>query len=173
VTKPARFSHYSREPMSAVHSVAQVVQADFKPQGFWLSVDGPDDWNCWTKENNYGRDGFTYRYRVRLDLSRVLWLSRAEQLAAFTDEFQIPMSTVCGLPLVEDRPFLRQSMFIAWPRVAERYAGIIIAPYQWSCRLAVVWYYAWDCASGCVWDASAVTGLRLLRAKRARKERAR
>ena len=52
-------------------------------------------------------------------------------------------------------------MFIDWPKVAERYDGIIIAPYQWSRRLdGPMWYYGWDCASGCVWRARAVLELK-------------
>jgi hypothetical protein len=47
---------------------------------------------------------------------------------------------------------------IEWRKVAERFDGIIIAPYIWQRRLDLEssWYYSWDCASGCIWNASAV-----------------
>jgi hypothetical protein len=48
-------------------------------------------------------------------------------------------------------PIMR-SPGIDWGRVAEQYHGIVIAPYQWSLRLDLMWYYGWDCASGCIWD---------------------
>jgi len=53
---------------------------------------------------------------------------------------------------------------IAWSLVADEYQGIVIAPYVWSRRLCygANWYYSWDCASGCVWDASAVAGVSLM-----------
>lgn len=41
------------------------------------------------------------------------------------------------------------------------YAGIIITPYQWARRLELSWYYNWDCASGCIWDVSAILGVHL------------
>ena len=49
-------------------------------------------------------------------------------------------------------------MIIDWHAVAQAYAGIEIAPYCWSLRFEYefLWYYGWDCASGCVWELSAV-----------------
>lgn len=45
-----------------------------------------------------------------------------------------------------------------WIDVASRYSGIEIAPYQWKRRIhpSTFWYYTWDCASGCIWDLSAI-----------------
>ena len=53
---------------------------------------------------------------------------------------------------------------IRWQDVALDYQGILIAPYQWSLRLDkdFRWYYMWDCASGCIWDLSAIASLTLL-----------
>ncbi len=50
------------------------------------------------------------------------------------------------------------SKAVDWTRIASEYQGIIIAPYVWECRLndSCNWYYGWDCASGCIWDAAAV-----------------
>jgi hypothetical protein len=45
---------------------------------------------------------------------------------------------------------------IDWNKVAEEYQGIIIAPYRWEHRLDMMWYYGWDCASGCIWDSKAI-----------------
>ncbi len=47
---------------------------------------------------------------------------------------------------------------LEWDKVKDKYQGIIIAPYQWECRLALetCWYYGWDCASGCIWDLDCI-----------------
>jgi len=49
---------------------------------------------------------------------------------------------------------------INWPAVAEKYDGIIIAPYIWQRRLSDnpdhFWYYGWDCASGCIWNTEVI-----------------
>lgn len=38
------------------------------------------------------------------------------------------------------------------------------APYQWRRRneRGFSWYYGWDCASGCIWRASAIREIRLI-----------
>ena len=53
---------------------------------------------------------------------------------------------------------------IDWKKVKSKYQGIIIAPYQWSCRLNLDsnWYYGWDCASGCIWDLDCIKDFKLI-----------
>ena len=116
--------------------------AHFKPNGFWLSVG--DDWKRWCEENNFSLANLAYRHRVVLcPGANILRLSGPREIDRFTKEY--------------DRGLMR----IDWPLVARRYAGIIIAPYCWSrrCHFGTRWYYAWDCASGCIWDPSAVDSL--------------
>jgi len=56
-------------------------------------------------------------------------------------------------------------MRIDWEAVAKRYTGIEIEPYNWERRnsgpnnnysMSMLWYYGWDCASGCVWELDAL-----------------
>ena len=50
---------------------------------------------------------------------------------------------------------------IDWTAVGKNHDAIVIAPYIWERRLdGPMWYYGWDCASGCVWNATAVAELR-------------
>ena len=79
----------------------------------------------------------------------VLTIPTAFDLDLFTEEYI-------------ERGEARYLSRIRWDRVAERYQGIVIAPYHWSRRMAdhTFWYYGWDCASGCIWDAAAVAELR-------------
>lgn len=50
-------------------------------------------------------------------------------------------------------------MFIDWQAVASDHDGIIISPYNWPARHEMIWYYPWDCASGCIWNADAITSI--------------
>jgi hypothetical protein len=61
------------------------------------------------------------------------------------------------------------SFYIDWEMVCGEYDGIIISPFCWERRLEVMWYYTWDCASGCVWNLSAVIGVTILGASNAEK----
>ena len=50
-----------------------------------------------------------------------------------------------------------------WGYLATQYQGLIIAPYLWDLRLfGPAWYYGWDCASGCIWDLTAVESFSLV-----------
>jgi hypothetical protein len=55
---------------------------------------------------------------------------------------------------------------IAWENVAEEFQGMIICPYLWDMELRfnknMLWYYSWDCSSGCIWDHRAIESIKLI-----------
>lgn len=55
-----------------------------------------------------------------------------------------------------ERPFV---IWLDWAAIGKLYDGIIIAPYLWERRLngGAMWYYGWDCASGCIWNPRAIS----------------
>lgn len=141
-------THYSARPVTAVYSVGQRPEPDVKPRGLWLSVDdGAWGWKDWCEAERWGVERLTHAHAVRLDRdARILHLSGAEDIDAFTRNY-------------ERRPGWGPSFrMIGWSAVARDYQGIVIAPYIYERRLCerTRWYYGWDCASGCIWDAGAV-----------------
>lgn len=66
-----------------------------------------------------------------------------EEIDSFTHRYGIP--GFFGSPMIN------------WPAVAIEYQGVIVAPYSWERRNS--WYYPWDCASGCIWDAAAIESI--------------
>lgn len=138
-------SHYSGIGSLTPRPVVQdEAQRGDKPQGLWVSVDGPDDWREWCESEQWGLDSLRNRFVVTLaDNADLLLVTTPAELLAFDAEFGTPGKWA-----------------VRWHAVAERWQGIIIAPYQWSCRLsAPSWYYTWDCASGCIWDSSAIASV--------------
>ena len=121
-----------------------------KPDGLWLTVDGPDDWINWCAGENFRwPDGFRERHRFEIvEWDRVLMIPDANEV------------WVLGRKYPLDRPTVLSTKFgyVDWDAVAQDYAGVIIAPYQWSCRNEpeTFWYYGWDCAAGYIWDLSVV-----------------
>jgi hypothetical protein len=97
----------------------------------------------------YALDCFEYETVIVLsDSANILRLWCPADIDAFHEGYS-----------VQDRYYRPK---IDWARVAEEYQGIIIAPYCWQRRLdgpAHSWYYGWDCASGCIWDAEAIAEL--------------
>ncbi len=154
---PERLVHWSREPLGRIRSETQGGDKSRfdKPNGLWVSVEGNDDgWRWWCQAEEFALDSFAVEHEITLDPNaRILRIAGALELRVFTERY------ACG-------PWNRRSYAINWPDVAASYQGIIIAPYVWECRLCdeTTWYYSWDCASGCIWDASAIADVRIVEA---------
>lgn len=137
----------------------------FKPCGLWVSVDGPDDWPEWCRDNEFRVDMLAVAHRVRLaPEARLTVITSPKLLNAFhaiyshDTEYTRHMEThypARNYGLGDD--FLYRQLPIDWARVAAEYDGIVIAPYLWDLRLfGPSWYSTWDCASGCIWNLSAI-----------------
>ena len=144
-----RLSHYAEMPLDGA-----VIRTDgkqhraHKPAGFWVSVDGEMDWPGWCQSEQWGLHRLAHRYIVKLKpTSRIIYLDTAEAVREFTHQYQ------------------RGGTFAAvdWRSACEGRDGIIIAPYQWDCRMddLTFWYYGWDCASGCIWNSAVIESVDL------------
>lgn len=140
--------HFSDAPLSRVLSVEQSNEPHFKPNGLWVSVEGNGDgWKDWCEGEQWNLERFAYANRVQLkNGANILRISSADGIHDLTGRYS---STAA-------RSFTY--LMLDWRRVSDEYQGIIIAPYIWECRLSERsrWYYAWDCASGCIWDSDAI-----------------
>lgn len=152
-------SHYTEKPIKILRSTEQPGRqhgwaAQPKPHGLWVSVDGDDDWVSWCESENFAT-GDKHHYRIHLARPEsILWATDALDVRCISERYDKPMNL----------SYVRRGHYIDWQRIAAEYAGIVIAPYQWSCGLAedTHWYYSWDCASGCIWDATAIDRIELL-----------
>lgn len=134
----------------------------FKPDGLWVSVRGEDDWESWCRNNEYGN--LTVRHEVTLtDTANIFHIDTAQGVRDFYDKWRIPddREPPYRYAYAELRPD-----YINWAEFTKTCDGIIIAPYQWSMRLSHMWYSGWDCASGCIWNLSAIATFELADADR-------
>jgi hypothetical protein len=149
-TRDERLAHFSDRPVTAAYDRSQEPDSR-KPAGLWVSVEGDGDgWSDWCREESFSLDRLACEHEITLtDDAHILRLDGAEAIDDFTAYYGYSELNVPGSVLSRyvDR--------IDWVLVAARYQGIIIAPYIWSRRLTdhTFWYYGWDCASGCIWDA--------------------
>jgi hypothetical protein len=150
--------HYSKERVDRVESREQEKdKPNHKPKGFWVSDEECEvNWRTWCEGERFQLENLAVRHFVRLrDDARILVIDSAKGLDRFTRNFAV------------EHPALREfrgsdlddSFYVDWHRVAGLYQGVIITPYQQSRRYSLSWYYTWDCASGCIWDASAIESL--------------
>lgn len=141
--------HYSDQPICSVQSIEQHAEPSMKPKGLWLSVEDGESWLDWCKAEGFGLGRLRYRHTIELSGdAKILWLRSVTDILIFSDQY-----------IVERSPIWHSG--INWQPVADRWQGIIIAPYQWSCHLsdACSWYYGWDCSSGVIWDSTAIASL--------------
>jgi hypothetical protein len=149
-----RLLHYAAEPLGEIRDAAEQPPAHFKPVGLWVSVEGPDDWPSWCKGEDFGLERLRYAHEIGLrSEAKILHLKNARDIDSMS-RYRTRNPAYAGLSYHS----------LDWRPVAEEYDGIIIAPYNWSRRLhqQTAWYYAWDCASGCIWRSRAVERVTLL-----------
>ncbi len=137
--------HTCKRELKKVFSIEQNTALPYKPVGLWYAFG--TDWIDWCHHESFLVDSIKFGYEITLEPeSDVLSIKTVEELDSFSKEYTLKHS---------------QTFFqtIDWYRVSQDYAGIEINPYQWSRRMNLSWYYAWDIASGCIWDNRAIKEL--------------
>lgn len=131
----------------------------YKPIGFWVSDEDEHGWKDWCEGEQWGLSRLTREYEVVLaDKANVLYINSLRQLDEFREAYMASLyPDVEGLSGIVDG--------IDWSKVAQKYDGIIISPYFYQRRFATgfMWYYGWDCASGCIWNVRAIKEVREVR----------
>lgn len=158
-----RFIHYASTHLEAIEDRGQPRRPrGDKPDGLWFSAgDGEDGWRAWCEAESFALGSLTHATEIVFHAkAKLLRLKTASALDAFAAEY----GCIPDWAVTMRSAYFNTGHAIKWPLVAERYDGIVIAPYIYSRRLheGTHFYYSWDCASGCVWRARAVKALRPL-----------
>lgn len=140
-----------------------------KPIGTWITVpEGNPSWNEWCEGEGFALHGLAYLHEIVLADDALLHIARADQLDAFHRYYARDVWAEEGMSGNYTK------YMVDWRRVQRETgkAGILIAPYFWAYRLGRMdaaegditnqvsdWYYGWDCASGCIWDAKAIVSV--------------
>src|SRR5882724_6467571 len=173
LTPREQWVHYSSDPTQIVFydtDYSQVKEKHydrnyFKPTGLWITPYGQDDnWFEWSKAEEFRLSELNYVHDVELAAAaNILRISSVEGLDAFSQEYAMDIFQEYAMDIFADNPYLGHDgkpmehwSYCDWPRLAQKYDGLMISPYQWSRRLMrgnrTDWYYSWDCDSGCIWN---------------------
>lgn len=161
-----KLMHYTDTPLKfdPDRTYEQRPPGDFtKPVGLWVSVEGEDDWPSWCRGEDFCVGSLTCAHQVTLNPdATILHISSGVEIEKFHDIYAMPSEFHRGRGFAYGGE--KDYWGIDWNRVSTECDGIIIAPYLWSHRLsgAVNWYYGWDCASGCIWNLSAIDSIELI-----------
>lgn len=165
-----KFIHYSDEKVGLdIHVYPDYIPPyEMKPRGLWFSVesdDFPDDnvnWKEWCETQEFCLDCLKYAHEITFKPdAKILHLKSPQEIWDLSEKYPSePNKNI--LPMFFGKPY-----GINWVNMKKDYQGIIIAPYQWPCRLSVhcIWYYGWDCSSGCVWDLNCIDKFELVENK--------
>lgn len=172
-----KLRHFSHKIVTDVRGSRQVAKHYLgfgpKPKGFWISDESDHGWYKWSTGENFRRFSLRFEHEIVLsDKAKILYLRSAKDIDDFADKYQSthPMSANSivrnAQRRMEDRRVFGGDYVydIDWKRVSQKYHGIIITPYIWEQRLGRhMWYYGWDCASGCIWNARAIESITMIR----------
>lgn len=112
-----------------------------KPCGLWITIDGDDDWKQWCLQAEFREDYLKVKNEFKIvKTDKILLLETEIKFKMFTKLYVNENNSMC----------------IDWEKVASDYDGIIIPIYFYQYRLdnAYMWYYGWDCVTGCIWNTS-------------------
>jgi hypothetical protein len=153
---------YSDHPIDFDSDITYLQESPhtfLKPKGFWVSVQGEDDWEWWCRKEEFGVERLRVVHEVTLrPLHDVLVIDNLSNFDHFHARYRVETDDIdWSLPWRNEGHWP-----VDWRKVAVDYDGLIIAPYQWSRRLECNWYYGFDCASGCIWNLDAIESVEVL-----------
>jgi hypothetical protein len=130
-------------PLNELFLDASYEKSDtLKPNGLWYSLGNA--WKSWCMENMPERI-FDNDFEIHLHSSdNILIINSIQQAIEFQKKY--------AKHLYPSAPIV----FVDWGKVVSDYAGIEIQNYH--CFKSIIynatmlWLYAWDCDSGCIWD---------------------
>lgn len=142
--------HYSNSGINFRPQHREQDRFIFKPHGLWVTPDDEYNWEWWCKAESFRLSNLKHRFKIRLkDHANILWLKTVDDIDQFTTSYRVKQnnSKIGGL-----------WNSIDWYCVIEEFDGILIIPYQWERRLKTeaLWYYSWDCSSGCIWNVDMI-----------------
>ena len=139
--------HFSKNPFILNPNFEYNAEpVSMRPRGLWLSDESNGSgWSDYCKSTEVRIEDLQHKKEIHVDDEKCICLNSYEDIYRFNEEYKI---------FFEGFPLGLQPEMIDWEKVKQEYSGIIITPYCYKSRHEFLWYYAWDCESGCIWDTS-------------------
>lgn len=132
-----------------------------KPFGLWYWIG--TEWLEWVASNqdNWLSERYLKHYAIELDTSQMLVLTSPDAIRKFHADFNVRKYQEF-LELPTNDQWILDRVGVNWDAVAEQYSGIEINPYRYDdlrYDIQYLWYYGWDCSSGCIWRPEIIRAL--------------
>jgi len=131
--------HMSKKPFE-LEPRTFTQRVTVKPSGFWYGFGS--EWIDWCRNEAPEWTG-KYIYSIDTGNTNILQIKTNAEMLQFNSEYKADI-------------YMKDAgEAIDWKKVASKYGGIEINPYQYDDAM-LSWYYGWDIASGCIWNLSGV-----------------
>ena len=143
--------HLTSKPFTGFLGDIIPQKVAMKPKGLWYSVG--DEWEEWCK-SEMPHCVHKHKYSLEIDTKKLLILTN-ENVQDFSRNNNVPLSGMGAYDM---------GYQLDWPRIAKTYYGVEVSEYSHELHFNfdMMWYNAWDVASGCVWDSRALKGFKKL-----------
>ena len=116
-----RLLHYPNDPNFEFEPSKTYPVSDsdtpFKPIGFWVSVEGEDDWKEWCSSENFNVERLDFEHEVTLvDTHNILIISTLDELGVFHLKYSRTLEGSASKGF--------SWAFIDWPELVKNYDGI-------------------------------------------------
>lgn len=139
--------HYSDTPLKEVYNAPYQVEGR-KPVGLWFSTNKDDGWRSWCKSQDFRQDCFNYKTTIKFKPdAKILQLTNKQAVKKFWQKYGKPTGT---------GGYAWEKNALDWSQITKKYDAIYMPEYYNELRKQYYWYDAWDCSSGCVWNADAI-----------------
>lgn len=161
-----RYTHHSETVMELQPTVYEQYTTGrgmyrMKPVGLWVSYSEEDGWSRWCERNGVYEESLRVVHELEVDEPNLRRVTNLAELNQLTEEFGVGDRFYNDLGI--------EGFCMDWRRMAEAYKGLMIFPYierEWRSHNRNLWYYTWNCASGCIWDTSAIKSIRVVEGAR-------
>ncbi len=139
--------HVTSKEIKVLRNVRQMKC--YKPYGLWYGID--NSWKDWCKSEMPEQfELYKYLYELKINISKILQIRTLSGLRRFANKYKV---------MIDESNFIS---IINWFKVSKEYYGIEINPHLWRSMFNTnyIWYYGWDCASGCIWNKKAIKNIK-------------
>jgi hypothetical protein len=145
-------SHFTHNQFIFDNSKEYKSFIGFKPCGLWLSNENEYGWKIWCEQSGYG--SLVYETKFEINFDNILVLNTEQKIIDFYEKYKYKSDNDDSESHELVKQIFEELSYIDWKKVTKKYDGIVISPYSYGLRTKFLWYNAWDCASGCVWNLS-------------------
>jgi hypothetical protein len=140
-------------------------QGTLKPNGFWYSIGSKWlDFKLKSKWNNEGisKKGQEYHLKKPLTMYKIKFYNK--KYTALPDDEKVLLVDTCDKLIKFNKKYSKKKgiSFIEWEKVSQDYAGIEFRNFNRikkelkKRKIEIIWYWALDIDSGCIWRPSKV-----------------